>query len=199
MMGGYVFMKYDVNWLKDEIKKGADFNFVGFWGNKADAEWERSFSNFYESKFTATVYDGREVEFDCSEQYFMYRKALEFEDFEAVDVILKGGLQPYDYKKIGRQVINFSEEVWNAKRYEAMVDGLKLKFSQNEKLKSNLLGTNDSILVETSPFDAIWGVRLGKHDRFGHRTNDWLYPERWKGFNLLGFALMEVRDWLNEK
>jgi ribA/ribD-fused uncharacterized protein len=44
------------------------------------------------------------------------------------------------------------------------------------------------LLVEASPADRVWGIGLDAH------SPDAQQPERWKGLNLLGFALMEVRD-----
>jgi len=44
------------------------------------------------------------------------------------------------------------------------------------------------VLVEASPVDPIWGIGLAKDHP------DALLPGKWKGTNLLGFALMEVRD-----
>lgn len=62
------------------------------------------------------------------------------------------------------------------------------KFSQYPELKAYLLGTGDRILVEVSPVDKIWGVGLAKDDDKIHN------PNNWQGLNLLGFALMQVRD-----
>ena len=39
-----------------------------------------------------------------------------------------------------------------------------------------------------SPYDAIWGIRLAASSP---EAQD---PMKWRGQNLLGFALMEVRD-----
>ena len=44
------------------------------------------------------------------------------------------------------------------------------------------------VVVEASPKDSIWGVGLKEGDR------DILDPDKWKGENLLGKALMEVRS-----
>jgi ribA/ribD-fused uncharacterized protein len=63
-----------------------------------------------------------------------------------------------------------------------------LKFSQNEKFKEFLLSTNDKILVEASPYDTIWGIGMLETDPRAQN------PSQWDGENLLGFALMEVRD-----
>lgn len=51
-----------------------------------------------------------------------------------------------------------------------------------------MLGTGQRVLVEASPVDSIWGVGLAADDEAV------LNPLLWKGKNLLGFALMEVRD-----
>jgi hypothetical protein len=68
-----------------------------------------------------------------------------------------------------------------------------LKFEQNNKLSEFLLGTNDRIIVEASPYDAIWGIGMLATDENSEN------PVKWKGENLLGYALMEVRDLLRER
>lgn len=51
-----------------------------------------------------------------------------------------------------------------------------------------MLGTGSRVLAEASPVDRIWGTGLAAdHPR---STS----PEHWPGLNLLGFALMEVRQ-----
>lgn len=69
-----------------------------------------------------------------------------------------------------------------------MVAVLIEKFSQNSELLKLLLNTNDSILVEASPKDKIWGIGI----RVDHV--DFLNPDKWPGENLFVKALMEVRD-----
>ena len=66
--------------------------------------------------------------------------------------------------------------------------GLMAKFSQNEKLKDLLLSTGDSILAECAVKDRIWGIGLSMKDV------DRLDKAKWKGQNLLGYALMLVRE-----
>ena len=51
-----------------------------------------------------------------------------------------------------------------------------------------LVGTRTRVLVEASPVDRIWGIGLAQDDE--RAAN----PLRWNGTNLLGFALMAVRD-----
>ncbi|MDG4865613.1 NADAR domain-containing protein, partial [Streptomyces sp. T-3] len=61
----------------------------------------------------------------------------------------------------------------------------------DDALRSFLLGTGERVLVEASPLDRVWGIGLAKDDE---RADD---PARWRGLNLLGFALMEARERLS--
>ena len=67
------------------------------------------------------------------------------------------------------------------------------KFSQNRELWGFLRSTKNRILVEASPRDRIWGIGMGKSNP------DAQCPVKWKGTNLLGFALTEARDILMEQ
>lgn len=187
-------MKYTTQWLLDEMKQGKKFDFLGFWGNKNDTKEEKTFSNFYKSKFTVDIFKNRQHTFECSEQYFMYRKAIEFEDYETAEKILANGLSPSEYKSFGRMVKNYDDKKWNEIRYGVMIDGLRHKFNQNETLKQYLLKTGNKIIVEASPVDTIWGVGLAKVNKQGIPNNIWKNPSKWNGQNFLGFALMELRD-----
>jgi ribA/ribD-fused uncharacterized protein len=91
-------------------------------------------------------------------------------------------------KKLGRQIKNFNQTIWDQKKFQIMVDILILKFSQNQDLKILLLSTNDSFIVEASPYDNIWGIGLNKFDAMKIKMDDW------PGENLLGKALMQVRE-----
>ena len=59
---------------------------------------------------------------------------------------------------------------------------------QNEDLKKRLLNTGNDILAECAVQDKIWGIGLSMKD-----VNRW-DMEKWRGENLLGFALMLVRE-----
>ena len=158
---------------------------------------ERSFSNFYKCQFTVQTPFGEKT-FTCSEQYFMFRKALLFNDREIAEQLLNPKLYPSDYKQLGRQVKQYNDDMWNKHRIDAMHEALWYKFSQNKKLADFLLSTGDAVLVETSPFDKIWGVGIGKRTKHGTPYVDWKNIDNWKGLNLLGFTLMRVRDELRQ-
>ena len=90
-------------------------------------------------------------------------------------------------------VRNFDPDRWDAACYDIVKAGNLAKFSQNPELWDYLKSTGTRILVEASPRDRIWGIGMGKSNP------DAADPAKWRGTNLLGFALTEVRDILLEK
>jgi ribA/ribD-fused uncharacterized protein len=121
----------------------------------------------------------------------MAEKARLFGDEAARAQILKAS-SPNAAKQLGRQVKHFDEQVWAESRFQLVVAGNLAKFSQNHELGNYLLGTGDKVLVEASPVDRIWGIGLAAGDAQAKN------PEQWRGLNLLGFALMETRQRLQE-
>jgi len=90
------------------------------------------------------------------------------------------------------QARDFDNQVWAAHRREIITQGNLEKFRQNRALLEFLLATAGTVLVEASPHDQIWGIGLRQDDP---RAVD---PAQWRGSNLLGFALVEVRAELRE-
>ena len=139
------------------------------------------FSNWYMNTF---VYNG--IHFTSAEQYMMYRKAMLMGDVVTARKIL-GTDDVRKVKQLGRMVKPYDDRVWSANRYPIMIEGLYCKFTQSADLYKALISTGNEVLCECAVKDCIWGIGLSITDpnRF--------YPERWKGQNLLGKALMEVR------
>jgi ribA/ribD-fused uncharacterized protein len=123
------------------------------------------------------------------EQYMMAEKAKLFNDSETLNLIMDETDQK-TIKDLGRMVKNFNSNIWDENKYNIVLKGNFAKFSQNNNLKEFLLSTNDSIIVEASPYDKVWGIGMKQDDK------NILDVSKWKGENLLGFALMEVRDML---
>lgn len=78
--------------------------------------------------------------------------------------------------------------MWARERFGIVVEGSVHKFSSDQALLGYLLGTAGRVLVEASPLDRVWGIGLAADDPRAHD------PARWRGDNLLGFALMEARE-----
>lgn len=178
-------MRYSVEMVCDSFRKKENLKFVYFWGHRKGTNkvTKSCFSQWYDSDFTV---DG--VLYNCAEQFMMAEKAKLFDDKETLAEILETSEQ-FRIKYLGRQVKNFDEEVWSKEKYKIVVKGNLAKFSQNEEIKDFLLNTGYKVIVEASPYDIIWGIGLSEQD--AKETDD---PTKWKGENLLGFALMEVRD-----
>ncbi|MDE7307303.1 MAG: NADAR family protein [Lachnospiraceae bacterium] len=180
-------MKYEKKDIITLYESQKPLKFIFFWGHSEHPGniTKACLSQWYPCKF---IKDN--VVYSTAEQYMMAQKALLFQDTDTYDKIMEAE-HPKKYQSLGRKVKNFSEAVWNQHKYNIVVEGNLCKFSQNEKLKDFLLGTNSRILVEASPYDAIWGIKMAAEDK--NIEN----PLMWKGENLLGFALMEVRDMLS--
>ena len=181
-------MKYDLENLIKDFNSKKKLKFIFFWGHSQNGDeiTKACFSQWYNCKFAV---DG--VTYHTAEQYMMAQKALLFNDNDIFNKIMNSK-HPKEYKELGRKIKNFSDLKWNENKYQIVLKGNIAKFSQNEKLKTFLLNTGTKILVEASPYDKIWGIGLSADQE--NIEN----PLTWNGENLLGFALMEVRDSLNQ-
>jgi len=172
-------MKYNIDNIAPESK------FLFFWGHQPSKDGtitKTCFSQWWLSSFKV---DG--VTYKTAEHWMMANKAELFNDDKILAKILQAK-SPAEAKKLGREVKNYNDVIWLENRYEIVKEGNHHKFSQNPDLKTFLLNTNDRVIVEASPVDPIWGIGMASDHK------DALNPEKWKGLNLLGFALMEVRD-----
>ena len=138
-------------------------------------------SNWYRSVFTVD-----EITFSSMEQYMMYEKAVQFQDQQTAEKIL-GTDDVAEIKALGRMVRNFDEKIWREKRESIVHKGVLQKFLQNPELAEKLLETGEQMIAECAVKDKIWGIGLsmGDEERF--------CVDKWKGQNLLGQILMQVR------
>jgi ribA/ribD-fused uncharacterized protein len=137
------------------------------------------------------------IVFRTAEQWMMYHKAILFNDLPIAKEILETSI-PKEQKALGRAVKGFDPEVWNANRERIVEEGsyFKFKYGADEgelgddetglTLRDRLLATGEREIVEASPMDKIWGIGFGWKNAEKRRA-------RW-GLNLLGKALMKVRD-----
>jgi hypothetical protein len=161
-----------------------------FWGHrppKGGGVGKSCLSQWYPAPFTVAG-----VRYATAEHFMMAGKARLFGDTEAERLVLAAG-DPGAAKGAGRKVRGFDEDTWSRHRYDLVVAANTAKFEQHQALGDFLLGTGEKILVEASPYDTVWGIGLSAtQPEAGH-------PARWRGLNLLGFALMDVRRALRDQ
>jgi len=178
---------YTIKWLINKFEEGHTLKFIYFWGNTNklnDAIDKSCLSQWFESSF---MIGG--IIYKTAEHWMMAQKALLFNDKVIFDEII-ACQKPAQAKELGRKVIGYDEQTWNDHKVKIIKAGNIHKFNQNTGLANYLINTADRILVEASPVDTIWGIGLSQND------DDITNIYAWRGENLLGFALMEVRDFL---
>lgn len=159
------------------VAAGARPKYLFFWGHQPQRDGRigsGALSQWWPSAFTV---DG--VTYASAEHWMMAGKAR-----------ILAARTPAEAKKLGRLVRGFDEERWAAERFELVVAGSVAKFGQDKALRDYLLGTGKRVLVEASPLDRVWGIGRAAHE-LGAED-----PQRWRGLNLLGFALMAAREQL---
>ena len=182
------------------VTNDAPVLFFGYSAKKAATNPYLVLSNWAYSPFV----DKDDHWFASNEVYMMWRKATLFGDQKVAAEILalipkpvsdKISQEPDGWrdlmqrvKKLGKKVKGFTDEVWEANREQIMEDGLYLKVKQNKKVEATLLATRNRLIAEAAPRDKIWGIGMGKTNP---EAQD---PTKWKGLNLLGKALMRVRE-----
>lgn len=173
----------ELQYAQDLPPKVTD-NYVFFFGFDRP-EPECCLQQWYPSPFTEKdPQTGADCHFRTSEQYMMYHKALLMGDSEIADQTLAAET-PAEAKGLGRKVRNFKQDIWDQNCDRVVEEGQYLKFSQDEKLKSILLGTGTKEIVETSPNDRVWAIGFNTEEAEAHK-DEW-------GENKLGKALMRAR------
>ncbi|EKB5971424.1 NADAR family protein [Listeria monocytogenes] len=178
-------MDYTLEKIQHKYRKGEKLKYIFFWGHQPAEDGKISKSCFSQWWICSFKVDG--VEYNCAEQFMMAEKAKLFNDMEMREKIL-AAKHPKQAKDFGRLIRGFQEDIWLKNRFNIVMRANQAKFSQNEELKKFLMQTKKRILVEASPVDKIWGIGMAADNK---NVENPLY---WKGLNLLGFALMAVRD-----
>ena len=166
---------------------GQQTEFLFFWGHQPQRDGTVGpgcLSQWWPAPFSV---DG--VTYPTAEHWMMAGKARLFHDEHALAAVVAAA-SPKDAKAAGRTVGGFDEKTWAAARFDLVVAGNLAKFRQHPDLAAFLRATAGKVLVEASPRDWIWGIGMGASHPEARR------PSRWRGTNLLGFALMNVRDQL---
>lgn len=184
--------------LIEALATGTRVRYLHFWRHRPLPDGRigpSCLSQWWPSPFTV---DG--VEYATAEHWMMAAKARLFGDPEGERRALAAG-HPAEAQKAGRLVRGFDEAIWRRERFGIVVEGNMHKFASDADLRGFLLNTGERsemgvppaggwgrVLVEASPLDRVWGIGLAADDE---GATD---PARWRGPNLLGFALMEARE-----
>ncbi|KAG9576511.1 DUF1768-domain-containing protein, partial [Aureobasidium melanogenum] len=145
------------------------------------------------------------LEFTCAEQYMTWNKAHLAGDEVSARAIM-ATTSPRKQKQLGRDVQGFDVDAWEKIKLDVVEKGNYLKFTQGTNvssmkmeeegdpvlLKKLLLETGDRELVEASRFDRVWGVGFDAQQALAVPREKW-------GWNLLGIALMNVRERIREE
>ncbi len=188
-LGIFLHPIHNVDILLNEIDKGFNPQFLFFWKHHPHQEGiidKSCLSQWWPSPFQF----GEEI-YQTAEHFMMAQKALLFKDYDAFQKIMVAST-PKEAKRLGKTVKGFDETIWEKNRFDIVLRGNLAKFGQNEDLGAYLLSTLDYILVEASPYDRIWGIGLTEEDPRAQNAKEW------QGLNLLGFALMETRIWIQD-
>jgi ribA/ribD-fused uncharacterized protein len=174
----------DVRELVALEEAGALPELLLFWGHtpRKGGAGEWCLSQWYPAEFHV---DG--VRYATAEHFMMAGKARLFGDAAAEERVLASD-DPAEAKSAGREVRGFDEDTWAAHRFALVVTGNTAKFREHPVLGGVLVRTGSRVLVEASPYDTVWGIGLPAS------RPEAASPSRWRGLNLLGFALMDVRE-----
>ena len=170
--------------LRMRFDQGERLKYVFFWGHQPGRAGLAAscFSQWYDAPFIVD-----DVRYPTAEHYMMAEKAALFGDAATRAKVLQAP-NPGSAKALGRQVQGFDEDAWIRARFDIVCRASEAKFTQNAELLQFLLQTGSRVIVEASPVDKIWGIGLAQDDEKAGN------PHHWRGLNLLGFALMAVRD-----
>ena len=157
---------------------------------KIIGDGKEKFTFFLKGPFSQWIhspFEVKQIKYNCAEQYMMAKKAILFGDTLMYTKIMSTN-HPKLQKEYGREVKNFKKDVWDDYARKIVYNGNYAKFTQNEKLKTELLKTDGTTLVEVNPQDSIWGIGLMEGDFLT------LKRSTWKGKNWLGEVLTKVRE-----
>lgn len=133
------------------------------------------------------------ITYYTAEHYMMYHKLLTLGyPLEAEAILLNSN--PSAAKRAGRNAKATQEslDAWDAVKFDVVVAGSFLKFSQNPGMGKQMLDLLPRKFVEASPYDRVWGIGL---DISNPDIRD---PKNWRGQNLLGRALDSAAVMLKE-
>ncbi|WP_242841014.1 NADAR family protein [Butyrivibrio sp. AE3004] len=195
-----LYNKYHIDWLIDEISEGKDHTYVSFWLAEKSNEFCQ-FSLWYQGE--PVFINGRN--YLSAEQYVVSEKALLFNDFETYAKIMNEP-DPAICQKLGGEIKNFDDAIWKKCYREVIFNGNVGKFLSDKAFADALMSTGDSVIIQASPNDDIFGAGLSKDDLISSDGTLKTPPQKWhkadsdfQARNEVGFILMAVRDFFSAR
>ena len=118
---------------------------------------ESYLSNFHPAPFT----DGSTC-YTCSEQYYLQKKCLHFDDETTASAIMRN-TEPSKMKAAAHHIKGLNETKWKPFARKTMEKACLLKFTQNQDLKSKLLSSQGT-LVEANRRDTYFSCGISLSD-----------------------------------
>ncbi len=149
------------------------------------------------AKFKGVPFYGyckKEMEFINVNQWILYNKSLLFNDTKMAEHIMTLDVQDMvKYMRLYGAIENSSDrKLWNNHKKIIVREGNMLKFEQNDAARKELLSTGNKTIGFATEYDTEWGIGLSIYDKgkFDRRM--------WRGKNVLGKILIDIRKELNE-
>lgn len=152
------------------------------------------FSNYWisEDPFNFTIpewcgkFKNKKINIHFSIKAIMLCKASLMGDEQVFNDILECST-PFGCEKLSNNIACFDENKWLKNIINISFAVVFAKFNSNSELKQKLIDTGERIIAETAEYNTFWGIGMDRNNINNQ------YPTYWKGFNLLGWTLMEVR------
>jgi ribA/ribD-fused uncharacterized protein len=129
--------------------------------------------------------------FCCNEQYFQHQKALQFDDTEVADQILKQN-DPYEMMNLAKKIKNYKHKIWMTKAEAILTEANYAKYRQNASARDALFAAGNKRLGEASS-NTFYGTGVGLFSKHVCDTS------KWHGKNVMGEILTKIRSELNEQ
>ncbi|KAJ1372153.1 Infection Response protein [Parelaphostrongylus tenuis] len=129
--------------------------------------------------------------FFSAEQYYVWTKAKFCKDFRAAKAVLCLE-DPKAITEVDRNLRNVDVARWMEYSWKVKMKASMAKFKQNCLMRYQLFRTIGSVLVEADSDDTYWGIGLSIGDP------DIADPSKWRGYNVMGEILMQIRVVLTE-
>ena len=129
--------------------------------------------------------------YNCNEQFYTHSMATFFKDTDAAAKSLRI-TNPYQLIDLQKEIVNVDRRRWEHEAKRILYLANMAKYTQNISAREALLNTADDVIGEAS-FSRTWGIGMSIGDVRALNT------DRWKGRNVMGNILMNIRESLSPK